>query len=187
MPPKPTFSKQIVLESAFQVACKHGFRGITARSVAELLGSSTSPVYSFFDSMAELQGQVLAMARDSLMMLVRKKHTESVFLNCGAGVVVFARDYPQLYRALFLESAEHSDIKDELVSTVEDQMVKSPRYAKLPTAARRQLVTTMYTFTHGLASFASVGLLEDSSKERIIQVLNDVGDPITAAAMEGFE
>ncbi len=184
MPPKPSFTKLQVLEAAFELARRDGLAAIRARNVANALNSSTTPVYSFFNSMAELETQVLNMARDKLMALVKEHYTEVVFLNCGAGIVLFARDYALLYKALFLETAAHRTIRDELLDNVESQMIKDPRYAALGWPARRKLLNKMYTFTHGLASFACVGLLEDDSTQAIIDTLDEVGSPITQDALK---
>ena len=184
MPPKPSFSRQRVLEAAFEVARRDGLTQITARTVADHLGSSTTPVYSFFQSMADLEAEVLVMARDRLIALAKEHYTESPFLNCGAGIVTFARDYALLYKALFLENDAHRVIRDELVETVERQMVKDPRYAAIDHPTRLGLINKMYTFTHGLASFACVGLLEDPSTEAIIETLDVMGAPIANETLE---
>jgi len=118
------------------------------------------------------------------MACTKEPYSDSVFKNCGIGIVVFARDYSPYYKVLFLETAAHRSIQEELKSTVESQMSKDQRYAAIGQKARLALVNKMYTFAHGLASFACVGLLDDDSTEAIIDILDEVGNPIIKETLE---
>ena len=51
MPPKVTFTKEDVIQAAFEIVQKRGVKLFTARRIAKKLKSSTAPVYSHFKSM----------------------------------------------------------------------------------------------------------------------------------------
>ena len=54
VPPKPTYTREDVLQGALQVVRNQGLSGLSARAVAHELASSTAPVYHLFDSMDAL-------------------------------------------------------------------------------------------------------------------------------------
>ena len=62
MPPKTIFLREDVINAAFELVKKSGFRDFTARKIAEELNSSTAPVYSCFNSMDELKEEEIGRA-----------------------------------------------------------------------------------------------------------------------------
>jgi AcrR family transcriptional regulator len=183
MPPKETHTKQDIIQAAFVIAQKNGFHALTARKLAARLQCSTAPVYSHFESMHELEREVIRKARDLLFEYATRPYTDRVFLNMGTGIVLFARDQSELFRALFLERRIFGDILDELRSNLLEKMKADDRFATMPTEDRTALLDTMWIFTHGYASLICVGLIEETNQEQIIEKLNEVGSVIVAAAI----
>src|SRR5262245_56165435 len=105
MPPKTTFTKQRVVDAACEVIASQGLESLSARTVAKELGASTAPIYSSFASIEELREAVIERARAHLRHYTRQRYTDKPFLNQGTGLVLFAREQPQLYRLLFLTPA----------------------------------------------------------------------------------
>ena len=103
MPPKAKFSKEEIVQAAFNIVQQKGLPALTARRVARNLKSSTAPVYSYFQSMNQLEREVIAEAVDMLHQYTLRPYTDRVFLNMGTGIAIFARDQSNLFRALFLE------------------------------------------------------------------------------------
>lgn len=63
MPPAINFNQDTILDEAFRIVRNEGFQALTARKIAQNLGSSTQPVYSAFGSMRKLQEVVLQKAK----------------------------------------------------------------------------------------------------------------------------
>ena len=63
MPPKAKFTKEEIISAAFDIVKRDGMDVLTARSLAEELGSSPRPIFTVFDTMEEVQTEVLAAAR----------------------------------------------------------------------------------------------------------------------------
>ncbi|MFH1862774.1 MAG: hypothetical protein ABH878_08180 [bacterium] len=178
MPPKTQFSPEDVAQAAFDVVREQGIEALSARRVALRLKSSVAPVYTCFNSMSELKQQVLLKARDLLYQYTTTTYTSRVFLNIGTGMVLFARDHRQLFRALFLTDSDHRVILDELFDVFKMEMRNDARLVSLSDSECEALLTKMWIFTHGLASLICVGLIEDHTQNFIVETLSSVGSLI---------
>ncbi|UCC44087.1 MAG: TetR/AcrR family transcriptional regulator [Candidatus Zixiibacteriota bacterium] len=183
MPPKTKFTASDVITASLEVITNYGLDGLTARHLAAELGSSTAPVYSNFETMKDLERAAIRQARDLLLEYTSRSYTDRIFLNMGTGIVIFARDHPRLYRAIFLKRPDFADIVREFLETMRTEMVKDLRFASMPAEHRNTLLNKMWIFTHGLASLISVGLADDSSDRFIIDTLQTVGTTIIKDAL----
>ena len=184
MPPKITYKKEDVIQAAFKIVQGQGLTGLSARKVAEKLKSSTAPVYSHFRSMGELEKEVIKKTKDLLFDYATRPYTDRVFLNMETGIVLFARDQNELFRALFLERRVFKDVLLDFEKSLREKMAQEARFAKLSAEDRDNLLTKMWIFTHGLAALVCVGLIEDSSQEHIINTLSAVGSLVIDDALE---
>ncbi len=180
-PPPTQFTRQDVLSAAFEVARAEGLKELSARKIADRLGSSTAPVYSSFTSMAELEREVIVKARDLLVDYTKRSYTEQIFLNMGMGLTIFSREQKLLFRALFLEETRYQEIIEEFGARMQEQMKLDETYDALSDEARSRLLHKMWIFTHGLASLICVGLVRDDSNQQIQDLLTEVGSEIIVA------
>ncbi len=183
MPPKIKYARTEVIKAAVNVVEETGLNSLTARSVAARLGSSTAPVYHHFATMDELAREVIKETQRALLEYAARPYTDRVFLNMGTGVAMFACEHSKLYRALMLEGDRYSDVVREFVGALESDMVKDSRFVSLPDVERRLLLRKMWTFTHGLASLISAGLVADCNQDYIVKTLLDVGTDVIGATM----
>ena len=103
MPPKAKFSKEEIVHAALEVASEKGIDAVTAREVAHKIGASTRPIFTYFDSMAELKAEVYRLAKGRYQGYIEVGLEGPVpFLGVGQAYIRFAREEPQLYRLLFL-------------------------------------------------------------------------------------
>ena len=63
MPPKAKFTKKEIIAAAFEIVRLSGFDALTARSLADKLGSSPRPIFTVFSCMEEVQEEVKTAAR----------------------------------------------------------------------------------------------------------------------------
>ena len=183
MPPKVVFTREDVIQAAFDFVREEGLKKLSARKIARRLKSSTAPVYSQFSSMKELELEVLRKAEDLLLQYTREPYTERVFLNMGTGYVFFAREYSELFRALFLGRGVSRDVVEDFNDFIREDMLKDSRFVAMPANDRDVLLQQMWIFTHGLAALVCVGLVEDDSNEHIIDTLLEVGTTVVASAL----
>ena len=62
MPPKTKFSREEIIDRAFEIVRAEGFESLTARSLAAKMNSSSRVIFTWFDSMDELKREVLIRA-----------------------------------------------------------------------------------------------------------------------------
>jgi AcrR family transcriptional regulator len=178
------YSREDVSQAAFDLVEARGLSALSARAVAHHLSSSTAPVYSNFDTMAELALAVIRQAKDLLQQYAAVSYTDRVFLNMGVGFVRFARDHRNLFRALFLEGDKYRNIIGELHGEMLTLMGRDPKLAPLSLDQKGVLLSKMAMFTFGYATQVCVGLMRATTDEDIITTLQDVGSRVVDAAIE---
>lgn len=104
MPPSVRFSRDAVLNAAYQLVRRDGPDALNARAVARELGGSTQPIFRLFSGMEELKQAVIELALKTWKESLRDRIQTSAFpyLSIGMGFLLFARDEPELFKLLFM-------------------------------------------------------------------------------------
>lgn len=104
MPPSVRFSRDAVLNAAYQLIRRDGPEALNARAVARELGGSTQPIFRLFSGMEELKQAVLELAYDTWISKLHERLQTSAFpyLTIGMSYLLFARDEPELFKLLFM-------------------------------------------------------------------------------------
>ena len=113
MAPKNKFTKQEMVEAALRVVRAKGIDGLTAKTMADELGTSTQPIFTGFGSMDAVRQEVYAAAMHVYDGYADAGLKEKIpFFGVGMQYIRFAREEPALYRLLFLTQAkEYSAMK----------------------------------------------------------------------------
>ena len=107
MAPKNKFTKEEMVEAALRVVRARGIDGLTAKTLADELGTSTQPVFTAFGSMDGVKQEVYAAAVRVYDGYTDAGLREQVpFLGVGMQYIRFAREQPELYHLLFLARAQ---------------------------------------------------------------------------------
>lgn len=183
MPRRTIFSRQEIVQAAFELVDENGRGRLTARGVADRMRASTAPVYSNFRNMNDLARAVMLRGRDILQEYATAPHTEHVFLNMGVGIIKFARDHRHLFREMFLETAEYKDILTELRASLLEVMGRDEMLDALALPQKEELLFKMSVITYGIAAQVCVGLMEMKSDEEITNILSVVGSAVVEAAL----
>ena len=103
MAPKNKFTKEEMAAAALRVVRAKGIDCLTAKTIAEELGTSTRPIFTGFGSMEEVRQEVYAAAVRVYDGYTGAGLKEDIpFLGVGTSYIRFAREEPELYRLLFL-------------------------------------------------------------------------------------
>ena len=98
MAPKNKFTKEEMTEAALRVVRQQGLDGLTAKTMADALGTSTQPVFTAFGSMDGVRQAVYAAAIRVYDQYTHAGLREEVpFLGVGRQYIRFAREEPELY------------------------------------------------------------------------------------------
>lgn len=103
MAPKNKFTREEMMAAAVQVVRKNGAASLTAKSLAEELGTSTQPVFTCFGTMDTAKAEVYAAVEQMFDNYLAEGLKEKIsFFGFGMQYIRFVREEPELYRLLFL-------------------------------------------------------------------------------------
>ncbi|MDO4371831.1 MAG: TetR-like C-terminal domain-containing protein [Clostridia bacterium] len=156
MAPRNKFTREEMIEAALRVVRAKGADALTAKTMADALGTSTQPVFTAFGSMDGVRAEVYAAAMRVYDRYTGEGLREPVpFLGVGKQYLRFAREEPELYRLLFL-SREGSAMKSmqHLQAIVRPTLMEIYRI----TAAEADLYfRDLWIAVHGLATLIVTG------------------------------
>ncbi|MDD3247246.1 MAG: helix-turn-helix domain containing protein [Methanosarcina sp.] len=177
MPPKTKFDREAIVEAAFEIAKEEGFAGITSRNVAKRLGCSVAPIYLNFETIDDLIKAVVERVFALSDELLKKQDGSDLFENIGKASLVFAREYPVLFRELVIQKnpymASYETVQDALVEAMaEDENLRDLTYEE-----RRRLLLKMRIFQTGLSVMVANGhlpsWLDDQAAEELLMEMGE--------------
>ncbi|KKG08720.1 MULTISPECIES: TetR/AcrR family transcriptional regulator [unclassified Methanosarcina] len=179
MPPKTKFDTEAIVEAAFAITKEEGFAGITARSVAKRLRSSVAPIYLNFGTIDDLIKAVVERVFALLDEILKKQKGPDLFENIGKASLVFAREYPVLFRELVMQQnpymASYETFQDAMVEALaEDETMRGLTYEE-----RKRLLLKMRIFQTGLSVMVANGHLsfwidEHAAEELLLETGEDL-------------
>ncbi len=115
MAPVNKYSKEEIVDVAYKIVEKEGYRALTAKRIATRLNTSTRPIFTAFKTMGELKKLVRVKVKESYDSYINRGLLFKIpFLGVGKAYILFAREKPELYRLLFLseKSAEYNAVEN---------------------------------------------------------------------------
>lgn len=97
MPPKQKFTRDVIVETGFQLVRVKGWEGLSTRSLAARLGSSPIPIYSCFKSMKALEPEIIRKILDCQQAYMNRRFTDDPWHDHGIGYVLFALEERLLF------------------------------------------------------------------------------------------
>ena len=153
MPPKFKFTKEQIIEAAFNIARRKGLKSLTTRSLAEELGASVRPIYSFFKSMEELEEELVKKAVELLYEWMVRERTGDPWIDHGIGYVMFAQEEKHLFRGINNEKniKYFKKYGDLIWNTLTNSLSDYPGFQGLSAEQIYKIQATRWLFAHGLA------------------------------------
>ena len=180
MPPKNKFTKEQIIETAFEIAKEEGIDSITIRKIADNLGSSIAPIYVNFKDVEELKEAVISKIYEIGNSILQEQNTGDVFLNIGIASVKFAKDYSVIFKDLILKNNGYLDNYDEqLGNNIIQEMKKDEDLKEFSEEELKTLLMKMQVFQAGLSIMATnESFALKLTDEKIIEMLSDTGEDI---------
>lgn len=178
MPPKPKYTKEEIVNAAYELTREKGIDAVVAREVGKRLNISSSPIFTVWNSMDELKEEVRKLAKQKYQAYMADIFDYSpAFKEFGMRWVGFAAEEPNLYRLLFLSQAnEHSPyirFKQEFESIINPLVEEIKKTFGLSQADAEELLNRMIIFANGIAAFVITD--KDSfSKEAVSRDISQV-------------
>lgn len=159
MPPKPKYTKEEIVNAAFELTRERGIDTVVAREVGKRLNTSASPIFTVWKSMDELKEEVRQLAKQKY-----HEYMEGIFdyvpafKEFGMRWVSFALEEPNLYRLLFLSRRETHNpyvrLKQDFETIITPLMAEVMNEFELSKADAEDLINQMILFANGIAAFA---------------------------------
>ena len=109
MAPRNKFTREEMVNAALQVVRRKGIDALTAKALAEELGTSTQPVFTCFSTMDTVKKEVRSAAKHVYDGYAAEGLRQEIpFLGFGTQYIRFAWKEPELYRLLFLTRVDES-------------------------------------------------------------------------------
>lgn len=162
MPRSHLFTKEQVLNAAIELTREKGFSAVSARSLGERLGTTSRPIFSHFENMADVQKGILEAA-NRLYQTFREKEIASgkyvPYKASGMAYIRFAKEEKELFKLLFMrdhseeQTKENPEEMEALTGLIAKQVRIDPESAKI-------FYLEMWAYTHGIASMIATGFYD---------------------------
>lgn len=158
MPPKPKYTKEEIVNAAYELTREKGIDAVVAREVGKRLNTSSSPIFTLWNSMEELKMEVWMLAKRKYQAYMEDIFDYTpAFKEYGMRCVRFAAEEPNLYRLLFLRQRDtrspYLRFKEEF-GTLYARLVEEIRKSfELSGEDAEELLNQMIIFANGIAAF----------------------------------
>ncbi|MDD7219500.1 MAG: TetR/AcrR family transcriptional regulator [Clostridia bacterium] len=178
MPPKPKYTKEEIVNAAYEVTREKGIDAVVAREVGKRLNTSASPIFTVWKSMEELREEVRKLASQKYQEYMADIFDYTpAFKEFGMRWVSFAAEEPNLYRLLFLsprdEYSPYLRFKLEFEGIFAPLVAEIVKTFSLSEQDAEDLLNQMIIFANGIAAFIITDT-ERFSKETVSYYLSQV-------------
>lgn len=187
--PKQRITKEIVVETAFQLARQGGMEQVLVKNIAANLSCSVQPIYCYCQNMEGLKQEVISYTSDYIQKYIKERiDPEDLFKSTGLAHASLAKEEPQLYRLYFLRKRDHvhniddilnAESSSDILSSICSTAGISPEQA---TALRRH----MMIYNIGLSVILS-SLGPDTDMDGVKELLNQVYTIFTTHEKENVQ
>lgn len=174
MPPKFKFKPEEIVDAAFSLVREKGWHMLTTRAVAEALGTSARPIYSFFKSMDELETELVRRSVSLLYDYMNVACTGDPWIDHGIGYVMFAKKEPHLFRGSNNEKniGRYKEFGEKIWQQCTDSLADYGPFQGLTADQIYKVQALRWLMAHGLAFQVSnppPGLWDDDGITEVIQ------------------
>lgn len=157
MPPIPKISKDMILESGFEIIKEKGIDSLNVRNIANKLNCSTQPIMYHYKNMKLLKEELYSIV-DSYhsRFLMKENINNNPLLNVGLQYIKFAEQEKNLFKFLF-QSDKFSNFNfDDLVDKNEEGLKEIFKIMEKETKFDKNNIKNsfklLFITAHGLAS-----------------------------------
>lgn len=175
---KTQISKEIILESAFQMLLEEGYAAINITSLAKKIGCSTQPIAWHFGNMETLRAELLAYCLAFLQdrFTVDETSVSGALDGIALRYVELAFDYPNLYKYLYMSEQDG----DKIVAMVQNLRAENrdkviqilEKEHGLAAEVAEKYLLNLQIYVHGISSY-TVTKVSFPSKDVVMKMIHD--------------
>lgn len=172
MPPIRKFSKDDIIDVAYEIVKKEGIKSLNARKIASELNSSVQPLFHNFTNMEELKSSVIAKIYNTYQEYMRNGALEEkAYKGMGIAYIKFAKEYPNFFNVLFMSESKLSPTTFIQNDNTGNDVIKNGQiFSGLSLEEQKNFHLKVWIFTHGIATMV-VSKTVDFSDEEIEYLL----------------
>lgn len=175
VPRKFLFTKDEIIKVALDLTREKGINGVTARALGAKLGTSSQPVFGYFENMAQVKQSVIKSANELNELYIKQeieKGKYPPYKASGMAYIRFAREEKELFKLLYMrdrsneEELQTSEQSEKLLELVLKQVKITKERAKM-------FYLEMWTYVHGIATMIATNYY-DLSEDLASKMLTDM-------------
>lgn len=183
MAPKKKFTKDQIIDAAFEIARTEGIDFITIRKVAEKLGGSIAPIYVNFKEVGELLEGVYQKTFEVSRQMLLEQNSGHPFQDIGVASIRFAREYPILFRDIVMKKNDQAKHNEEEMKSFIHVMRMDPDLNGLSDDELKTILLKMKMFQVGISVMAANELLpEEYTEQEMIRLMNSAAEDVISTA-----
>lgn len=169
MSTKIKISKDMILDTAFDIVRKDGMEKLSNRELANRLKCSIRPIYYQFENVQQMQKELYAKIEHYFYKFILDNMIEEIpkYKQVGINYIKFAQKEKRLFQILFM-----SDIgltPDAFVSKAGEDYEEIEKLIKISTNIRdedtKEFHTKMWFFCHGIATLVASDTIKLTDKQ----------------------
>lgn len=180
MGPKVKFTKEQVIDAAFEIAKAEGIDNVTMKKIAEKMGSSVAPIYVNFKNVNELTEALIDKIIGISQQLLIEENTGKPFEDIGRASLRFAEEYSVLFRDMIMRSNDYKKGYDEkMLPVLIEAMKKDPELESFTEEELKTILFKVSIFQMGLSVMVANGLMpKEYSQQNLMSILSSATDDV---------
>lgn len=176
--PKQRITKEMILDVAFKLAREKGYEQVVVKNIADEMGCSVQPIYSYFNNMEGLKEAVVGAAMQFYNVFIYSRVDKDCVLESMARAnVAFAKYETNLFKLLFLQKLNGLNSFDDIYEWMGDKQATRQLAEKLLLSEEKikEVYIMLIVFTHGVATMIATGgaNISDEESESILKKAYD--------------
>lgn len=168
MPPRIKTTEEDIINAAYQIVREEGMKKLTARNVAQRLGTSVQPIFRAFVNMEDLEEVVMEKIKNTYReYIMNSVSPEDALMGTVMAYIRFAREEKHLFQILHM-SDRYAFAKTQEISSVDInvEIVKVIAQMENITMEEAALLYQATFFTaHGIASMIATNHCQFTEEE----------------------
>ena len=157
--PKQKITKEMVVDAAFALARAGGMAQVMVKNIAEKLGCSVQPIYSYCKNMDGLRNDVEQQAKRFVQKYIAEHiNKENLFQSTGQAYIQLAREEPNILKLFIFQKRYNVSSMDELYQSETDPQMAGfiSDTFNITLEKAKQLHLDMLIYTIGIGTIFSV-------------------------------
>ena len=165
--PKQRITKEMVVNAAFELARQGGMEQVIVKSIAQKIGCSVQPIYSYCNNMDGLRNDVCDKVRNFIQGYIASHIDKNdLFRSTGQAYIQLAKDEPHILKIFILQERKNiASLEDLYQAEANPQVARSiSEKLKISLESAKQLHLNMLIYTIGIGTiffFSTPGISTD--------------------------